>query len=123
MLVGVQKGDGLADISWLAAKIARLRIFSDRDGAVNLDVSQAGGEVLAVSQFTLLASVKKGTRPSWSRAAPGDESAPLFDAFVTQLSVQLEQPVKTGIFGADMKVALINDGPVTLLLDSRSKDL
>lgn len=119
VLVGVEAEDGDADIRWLSSKLVGLRIFDDLDGVMNLNIADAGGDILAVSQFTLFASVKKGNRPSWSRAAPGEISRPLFDRFVRQLEADLGRSVPTGVFGADMEVSLINDGPVTLFIDSR----
>ena len=118
LLVGVEERDGDADIAWLTGKIARLRIFDDETGVMNRSVVETGGEVLAVSQFTLFASVKKGNRPSWSRAARPEFSQPLFDRFVRELESEVGINVPTGVFGADMQVALVNDGPVTLILDS-----
>ncbi|QNM97867.1 D-aminoacyl-tRNA deacylase [Chitinimonas koreensis] len=119
LLVGAEADDGEADIGWLVQKIAKLRVFGDQDGVMNRSVLDVGGEVLAVSQFTLFASVKKGNRPSWSRAAPGPVSQPLFERFVAAMAAELGKPVPTGVFGADMQVSLVNDGPVTLFLDSR----
>lgn len=119
LLVGAEAEDGPADIAWLVSKISKLRVFGDADGVMNRSLLDTGGEVLAVSQFTLFASVKKGNRPSWSRAAPGPVSQPLFDAFVAAMAAEIGKPVPTGVFGADMQVSLVNDGPVTLLLDSR----
>jgi D-tyrosyl-tRNA(Tyr) deacylase len=119
LLVGAEAEDGPADIAWLVSKISKLRVFGDADGVMNRSLLDTGGEVLAVSQFTLFASVKKGNRPSWSRAAPGPVSLPLFDAFVAAMAAEIGKPVPTGVFGADMQVSLVNDGPVTLLLDSR----
>lgn len=122
LLVGIEADDGDADIDWLAAKLPKLRIFSDAGGVMNLSVLEAGGGVLAVSQFTLFASVKKGNRPSWSRAAPPDRARPVFERFVSRLETELGRPVATGIFGADMRVELVNDGPVTLLIDSKKPE-
>lgn len=119
VLAGFEEADGDADLDWMAGKIVRLRIFADADGVMNRSVQEAGGEILAVSQFTLFASVKKGNRPSWGRAARGDISQPLFERFVEKLAAALGRPVATGVFGADMAVGLVNDGPVTLFLDSR----
>lgn len=119
LLVGAEAEDGPADIAWLVSKISKLRVFGDADGVMNRSLLDTGGEVLAVSQFTLFASVKKGNRPSWSRAAPGPVSLPLFDAFVAAMAAEIGKPVPTGVFGADMQVSLVNDGPVTLQLDSR----
>ena len=120
VLAGFEDCDTQADLDWMAGKIVRMRIFSDAEGVMNRSVQEAGGEILAVSQFTLYASVKKGNRPSWSRAARGDISQPLFECFVARLTAELGKPVQTGVFGADMQVALVNDGPVTLALDSRN---
>lgn len=119
VLAGFEADDTDSDLAWMAGKLVRLRLFSDEAGIMNRSVQEFGGEILAVSQFTLYASVKKGNRPSWSRAARGDVSGPLFERFVARLSGELGKPVPTGIFGADMRVALVNDGPVTLAIDSR----
>lgn len=122
VLAGFEDADGEADLDWMAGKILRLRIMADESGVMNRSVLEAGGEILAVSQFTLYASVKKGNRPSWNRAARGDVSQPLFERFVTKLAAELGKPVPTGVFGADMQVALVNDGPVTLTIDSRQPE-
>lgn len=122
VLAGFEADDTESDLDWMAGKLVRLRLFSDEAGVMNRSVQEVDGEILAVSQFTLYASVKKGNRPSWSRAARGEVSGPLFERFVAKLSAELGKPVPTGIFGADMQVALVNDGPVTLTLDSRSPD-
>ncbi|PXX44707.1 MULTISPECIES: D-aminoacyl-tRNA deacylase [Aquitalea] len=122
LLVGVEEVDGQQDIDWLVRKISQLRIFNDDAGVMNLSLLEQGGEVLAVSQFTLFASTRKGNRPSYSRAARGDISRPLFEQFVDSLSRVLGRAVPTGVFGADMQVALVNDGPVTILLDSRDPE-
>lgn len=122
VLAGFEESDGDADIAWMAGKIVRLRLFDDHDGVMNRSVQETGGEILAVSQFTLYASVRKGNRPSWSRAARGDISQPLFRRFVDQLAAELGRPVATGVFGADMQVSLVNDGPVTLSIDSRTPE-
>jgi len=119
VLAGFEESDTAADLGWMAGKIVRLRLFADVDGVMNRSVVEAGGEILAVSQFTLYASVKKGNRPSWSRAARGDVSQPLFEQFVARLSAELGKPVPIGVFGADMEVSLVNDGPVTLTIDSK----
>ena len=121
LLVGIEAddGDGEADIRWLSSKLTGLRIFDDADGVMNRSVVDIGGEILAVSQFTLYASVRKGNRPSWIRAAPPVISRPLFEQFVRQLGQDLGRPVPTGVFGADMQVQLVNDGPVTLFIDSK----
>ena len=122
VLAGFEEADGEADLEWMAGKIIRTRIFADANGVMNCGVLEAGGEILAVSQFTLFASVKKGNRPSWSRAARGDVSRPLFERFVEKLSAELGKPVATGVFGADMQIQLVNDGPVTLSIDSRAPE-
>ena len=113
VLAGFEAEDGEADLDWMVGKILRMRIFSDSEGVMNCSLQEISGELLAVSQFTLFASVKKGNRPSWNRAARGDVSKPLFERFVEKLSLALGKPVETGVFGADMQVSLINDGPVT----------
>lgn len=122
VLAGFEEADTAADLDWMAGKLARLRLFADDEGVMNRSVLESGGEILAVSQFTLFASVKKGNRPSWSRAARGEVSQPLFERFVVKLSTELCKPVPTGVFGADMQIALVNDGPVTLSLDSRAPE-
>ncbi|WP_434514574.1 D-aminoacyl-tRNA deacylase [Dechloromonas sp. ARDL1] len=122
VLAGFEADDTESDLDWMAGKLVRLRLFSDEAGVMNRSVQEIDGEILAVSQFTLYASVKKGNRPSWSRAARGEVSGPLFERFAAKLSAELGKPVSTGVFGADMQVALVNDGPVTLTLDSRSPD-
>lgn len=120
VLAGFEDSDTDSDIDWMVRKLLGLRIFPDAHGVMNHSVVEAGGEVLAVSQFTLYASVKKGNRPSWSRAARAEFSEPMFRQFVAALSAVLGRPVQTGVFGAAMQVSLVNDGPVTLAIDSRS---
>lgn len=122
VLAGFEAEDNETDLEWMAGKIVRLRLFADENGVMNRSVLDAGGDILAVSQFTLYASVKKGNRPSWSRAARGEVSQPLFERFVAKLSAALGKAVPTGVFGADMQVSLINDGPVTLTIDSRAPE-
>ena len=122
VLAGVATGDGPDDRDWLARKIVALRIFPDDAGVMNRSVQEAGGDILAVSQFTLFASTRKGNRPSWSAAAPPGLAQPAFDAFVATLAATLGRPVPTGVFGADMAVALVNDGPVTIWMDSRARE-
>jgi D-tyrosyl-tRNA(Tyr) deacylase len=119
---GVAASDTRADIEWLVHKIVSLRIFDDADGVMNRSVIDSGGEILAVSQFTLYASTRKGARPSYSAAAPPAVAHPLFDAFVQALEHAAGRPVRTGVFGAHMQIALVNDGPVTLWLDSLSRE-
>ena len=122
ILVGIEEADGDEDIAFLTKKIANMRIFDDADGVMNLSVMAIGGEVLVVGQFTLHASTKKGNRPSYIRAAKPDISIPLYEKFCSELSATLGKPVKTGVFGADMQCALINDGPVTIFMDSKNKE-
>lgn len=122
LLVGIAVDDAPDDGEWLARKIADLRIFDDASGVMNRSVCDTGGALLAVSQFTLYASTRKGNRPSWSSAAPPDIARPRFDAFVHALAARIGKPVSTGVFGANMQVALVNDGPVTLWLDSRIRE-
>ncbi len=122
LLVGVEEADTAADIDWLVRKVSQLRIFNDEQGVMNRSVLDAGGQVLAVSQFTLFASCKKGNRPGYSRAARGEISQPMFDCFVAEMAKALGKPVPTGLFGADMQVALVNDGPVTIWLDSKAPE-
>jgi len=121
VLAGVGADDAPADREWLAHKLVELRIFDDERGIMNRSVRDTGGEILAVSQFTLYASTRKGNRPSWSEAAPPEIARPQFDAFVGALSERLGRAVATGAFGAHMQVALTNDGPVTIWLDSRDR--
>ena len=122
ILVGIEEADGDEDIAFLVKKVANMRIFDDVDGVMNLSVMDIGGEVLVVSQFTLHASTKKGNRPSYIKAAKPDISVPLYEKFCTELSLALGKQVKTGVFGADMQCALINDGPVTIFMDSKNKE-
>ena len=122
ILVGVEDGDTEKDAEWLASKTANLRIFSDEDGIMNLSLISIGGEALAISQFTLTASTKKGNRPSYIRAAGHELAVPLYEKFCEYLSRYLNREVKKGIFGADMKVSLVNEGPVTIIIDSRLKE-
>ena len=118
-LVGIQADDTDEDINWLASKIVNLRIFDDENGVMNKSVLDTNGEILTVSQFTLMARTKKGNRPSYIDAAPPAISIPLYEKFVATLSQELHKEVQTGQFGADMKVELINDGPVTIIVDSK----
>jgi D-aminoacyl-tRNA deacylase len=122
LLLGIEDGDGPEDIAWLAPKIARMRIFPDEAGLMNLALTDTGGEAIVVSQFTLHASTKKGNRPSFIRAARPDISEPLYQAFCQALEQELAKPVGRGRFGADMKVALVNDGPVTIVIDTRNRE-
>ena len=122
ILVGIEDADTQEDILWLCKKIVNLRIFPDENGVMNKSILESGGEILVVSQFTLMASTKKGNRPSYIRAARPETVIPLYETFCEELSIALQKPVQTGIFGADMKVELINDGPVTILIDSKIKE-
>lgn len=122
ILVGIEDKDEEADAEWLATKIASLRIFSDQEGLMNLSVHQAGGALLVVSQFTLHAKTRKGTRPSFIRAAKPDKATPLYNHFVDRLKSTSGVEVQTGEFGAAMEVALVNDGPVTILIDTQNKE-
>ena len=120
LLVGIEEADGPEDVEWMAHKVINLRIFDD--GVMNRSILDAGGDMLVVSQFTLFASYKKGNRPSWLRAARHEISIPLYEAFCARLSGGIGKPVGTGEFGAGMKVELLNDGPVTILMDSKRKE-
>ena len=122
VFLGITNDDAQEDVGWLCRKIAGLRIFDDEQGMMNLDVRQVDGDVMVVSQFTLLASTKKGNRPSYINAAGAEVSIPLYEAFCRRMSNELGKTVKTGTFGADMKVALLNDGPVTIWIDSKNKE-
>lgn len=121
VLIGIEDADNQEDINWLCQKIANLRIFGDENDVMNLSVKDCNGEIIVVSQFTLQASTKKGNRPSYIKAAKPDIAIPLYEKFVQQLEIELGKKVQTGIFGADMKVMLLNDGPVTILIDSKNK--
>ena len=121
VLVGIEETDQDEDIEWLSAKVVNLRIFNDSAGIMNLSVKDVNGEVLAVSQFTLHASTKKGNRPSYIQAAKPDIAIPVYEKFVKAIQDQLGKPVQTGVFGADMQVSLVNDGPVTILIDSKNR--
>ena len=122
ILLGVEGSDNSEDVDWLVKKVAALRIFDDEQGVMNRSLTDVGGEALVVSQFTLYASYKKGNRPSWFRAATHDISIPLYEEFCTKLSSAIGRPVGTGEFGADMKVELLNDGPVTICMDTKNKE-
>lgn len=121
VLLGIEEADNEEDIDWLAAKTANLRIFDDESGVMNLSVKDQGGDAIVVSQFTLHASTKKGNRPSYIKAAKPDIAIPLYEKFVASFTTQMERPIQTGEFGADMKVALVNDGPVTIIIDTKNK--
>lgn len=122
ILLGIEESDTQEDANWLIHKVINLRIFDDEQGVMNRSIQDIQGEMLVVSQFTLFASYKKGNRPSWLRAAKHETAIPLYQYFCDELSLQLGQKVQTGTFGADMKVALINDGPVTICMDSKAKE-
>ena len=123
IFLGIENDDGEEDISWLCKKIIQLRIFDDKDGVMNLSVADVDGEILVISQFTLHAKTKKGNRPSYIKAARPDVAIPLYEKFVEKLGFYLEKEIKTGEFGALMQVSLINDGPVTIIIDSKNKDI
>ena len=122
VLVGIEGADTEEDIQWLCKKIVGLRVFDDEQGVMNKNIQDAGGDILVISQFTLFASTKKGNRPSYIRAAKPDISIPLYEQFCEELGIALGKPVGTGEFGADMKVELLNDGPVTICMDTKNKE-
>ena len=122
VLLGIEEADQDEDIEWLAGKLARLRIFADAEGKMNASVTEIGGEALVVSQFTLHASTKKGNRPSFIRAARPEVAIPLYEKFLARLEGEIGKPVGRGVFGADMKVSLINDGPVTIWMDTKARE-
>ena len=122
ILLGIEQADNQEDIDWLTHKIIGLRVFDDEAGIMNKNIQETGGDIIVVSQFTLMASYKKGNRPSWIRAAGHEVAVPLYNSFVKQLSEALGKPVGTGEFGADMKVELLNDGPVTICMDTKNKE-
>ncbi|HTX87352.1 MAG TPA: D-aminoacyl-tRNA deacylase [Bacteroidales bacterium] len=122
ILLGIEEGDTEEDAGWLTGKIARLRIFADAGGVMNLSIREVSGEVLVVSQFTLHASTKKGNRPSYIRAARPDQAIPLYENFIARLEADSGRKVRHGVFGAMMQVTLTNDGPVTILMDSKNKE-
>ncbi|MCF8716043.1 D-tyrosyl-tRNA(Tyr) deacylase [Joostella atrarenae] len=121
ILLGIEDADGKEDIEWLCRKIAGLRIFNDSEGVMNLSLKDVGGDVIVVSQFTLHASTKKGTRPSYIKAAKPTVAIPLYESFIKHLETEIGKEVGTGEFGADMKVSLLNDGPVTIIIDSKNR--
>ena len=122
VFVGICDEDGKDDIEWLVKKVVNIRLFDDENGVMNRSVIETDGEILAVSQFTLMASTKKGNRPSYIKAAKPDISIPLYEQFCNELSVAMNKPIATGVFGADMKVELLNDGPVTIFIDSKNRE-
>ena len=122
VLLGIEGDDGHEDVAWLAGKVARMRVFGDGEGQMNLGLAEVGGDVLVVSQFTLHANTKKGNRPSFIRAARPEHAVPLYEAFVAELETLIGRPVPTGEFGAEMEVSLTNDGPVTIWIDSKARE-
>jgi D-tyrosyl-tRNA(Tyr) deacylase len=122
VLLGIETADTMEDVDWLSNKIVQMRIFDDAEGVMNLSVKEVGGNILLVSQFTLHASTKKGNRPSYIAAAKHDISIPLYEAMIKKLTADMGAPIQTGVFGSDMKVALINNGPVTIIVDSKNKE-
>ncbi len=122
VLVAVEEADTAEDVTWLAGKLIRLRIFSDETGLMNLSVQETGGEILVVSQFTLFASTRKGNRPSFVRSARPEVAIPLYEQFLVRLAAELGRPIQTGEFGAAMQVALVNDGPVTIAIDTKARE-
>ena len=122
VLLGIEETDTPADIEWLSGKLVRLRVFADENGVMNRSIQEVQGDILLVSQFTLFASTKKGNRPSYSRAANPAVAVPLYEAFIRQLAQDLGRPIQTGQFGADMRVASTNDGPVTIIIDTRNRE-
>jgi len=122
LLLGIEAADTEEDIQWLSHKVLGLRIFDDEEGVMNRNIQDVGGDIIVVSQFTLMASYKKGNRPSWIRAAGHEHAVPMYERFVEVLSEGLGKPVGTGVFGAEMQVELINDGPVTICMDTKNKE-
>lgn len=122
VLMGVEDADTMEDIEWLSNKITNIRLFNDADGVMNLSVKDIDGDILLVSQFTLHASTKKGNRPSYIKASKAEFAIPMYEKMIRQLTIDLGKPIQTGIFGADMKVSLLNDGPVTIVIDSKNKE-
>lgn len=121
ILIGIEEADTEEDIEWLSSKIVNLRIFNDAEGVMNLSVKDDGGDIILVSQFTLQASTKKGNRPSYIKAAKPDIAIPIYEKMITAIEINLGKPIQTGEFGADMKISLVNDGPVTIVIDTKSK--
>jgi D-tyrosyl-tRNA(Tyr) deacylase len=122
VLVAAEEPDGADDVAWLSGKVARLRIFDDAGGKMNRALADVGGELLVVSQFTLFASTRQGNRPAFLRAARPEQAVPLYQAFLARLAIDAGRPVASGVFGAEMQVALVNDGPVTIWIDSRARE-
>jgi D-tyrosyl-tRNA(Tyr) deacylase len=122
VLLGIEDADNMEDVIWLSGKITQLRIFNDVDGVMNVSIKDNGGDILLISQFTLFAATKKGNRPSYIRASKPPIAIPLYEQMIAQLKTDLGKPIQTGIFGADMQVSLVNDGPVTILIDSKMRE-
>ncbi|MES1220894.1 MAG: D-aminoacyl-tRNA deacylase, partial [Bacteroidota bacterium] len=122
VLVGIEDADSREDIDWLSTKIANLRIFNDEKGVMNLSVKETGGDILLISQFTLHAATKKGNRPSYVKASKPETAIPLYEEMIKRLEKEMEKSIKTGVFGADMKVRLLNDGPVTIIIDTKNRE-
>jgi D-aminoacyl-tRNA deacylase len=122
VLLGIEDADTLEDVQWLSSKIVQLRVFDDENKVPNISVKDIEGEILLISQFTLHASTKKGNRPSYIRAAKPEISIPIYEKVIAQLSAEMGKPIAAGVFGADMKVALVNDGPITIIIDTKQKD-
>lgn len=122
VLLGIEDADTIEDLEWLAQKIASIRIFGDENGLMNRSLADIDGNILLISQFTLFAATKKGNRPGFTRAARPDKAVPLYEAMIKQLSQLINKDIQTGIFGADMKISLLNDGPVTIIIDTKNKE-
>lgn len=122
IFIGIESGDDFKDIEWLTDKIVKLRVFNDDKGVMNLSINEVGGQCLVVSQFTLHASTKKGNRPSYIKAAQPDIAIPIYNQFIKELETKMQNEVFTGVFGADMQVSLINDGPITIIIDTKNKE-
>ena len=122
VLLGIEDADGQEDTDWLSAKLINLRIFSDEQGLMNRSLLDMEGNILVISQFTLYAATKKGNRPGFTKAARPEKAIPLYEAMIKQLSTLLNKPVQTGVFGADMQISLVNDGPVTIVIDTKNKE-
>ena len=122
VLLGIEDADTIEDLEWLAQKIANMRVFSDENGLMNTSLSDIDGNILLISQFTLFAATKKGNRPGFTRAARPEKAIPLYESMIKQLSTLLNKDIQTGIFGADMKISLVNDGPVTIIFDTKNKE-
>jgi D-aminoacyl-tRNA deacylase len=121
ILIGIEEADNIEDIEWLSNKIVSLRIFNDAEGVMNVSIKDDGGDIILVSQFTLHASTKKGNRPSYLKAAKPDIAIPIYEKMISALEIALGKPIQTGEFGADMKISLVNDGPVTIIIDTKAK--